>query len=665
MLSTYLQRRAFSLLDDRARTVSQISGASDAAARKQYIRARILDSLGGLPERTPLNARVTGTVERDDYRIEKIVFESQPKFYVTANLYLPKRGRGPYPAILFPLGHEAGGKANEAWQHALVSFAKKGYVALAWDPLGQGERVQLWDPDTQQAKVIRSTTEHSILGVQCLLTGDNIARYTVWDGIRALDYLLSRPEVDAAKVGCTGNSGGGTHTAYLSALEDRIHVAAPSCYITSWRRLLESIGPQDAEQVLLPFLADGLDHPDFIYAFAPRPYLMLSAIRDFFSISGARESYDEARGLYARLNAEDRMSMFEADDGHGYSKPRRLAAYRWFARWLKNASDEDPEPEVTIATEEELHATKTGQVSSSFEVETVFSLNRARLAALKRPQLSREDLRLELRRLTGFEPPAGAVPVRFYGRIQRSGYVIEKLVYESEPGILVPSLLFLPEPAGERRPAILYAHGRGKSVDARPGGEIEELVRKGFIVFAVDYRGIGETSATDTRGGSDFPRYFGDYGNAMTSLLVGKTLVGMRAQDLYRALDVLATRQEVDAAKITAIAKETATVPMLHLAALDGRINRLALESGLVSYESVVRNNIHMNVFENVVPKALKTYDLPDLIVAVAPRPVWLIDPVNPMGRLLPVNEVQMPSAQILRRPPYSGIAVYSAFLKP
>jgi cephalosporin-C deacetylase-like acetyl esterase len=241
---------------------------------------------------------------------------------------------------------------------------------------------------------------------------------------------------------------------------------------------------------------------------------------------------------------------------------------------------------------------------------------------------------------------------------------MDKLVYESEPGILVPSLLFIPQPSGERRPAILYAHGRGKSVDARPGGEIEELVRKGFIVFAVDYRGIGETSATDTRGGSDFPRYFGDYGNTMTALLTGKTLVGMRAQDLYRALDVLATRQEVDAARITAIAKETATVPMLHLAALDGRINRLALEAGLVSYESVVLSNIHMNVFENVVPKALKTYDLPDLIAAVAPRPVWLIDPVSPMGRQLALTEVRVPHAQNLRRPPDSGTAVYAEFLK-
>ena len=151
----------------------------------------------------------------------------------------------------------------------------------------------------------RSTTEHTILGIQCLLAGDSLARYTIWDGMRALDYLLSRPEVDASRIAVTGNSGGGTHTAYLAALDDRIHVAAPSCYLTSWRALLETIGPQDAEQDLLPWIGNGLDHADFIYAFSPKPYLVLSAIRDFFSISGARATYKEA-SICTRCSAHRR-----------------------------------------------------------------------------------------------------------------------------------------------------------------------------------------------------------------------------------------------------------------------------------------------------------------------------------------------------------------------
>jgi cephalosporin-C deacetylase-like acetyl esterase len=182
--------------------------------------------VGGEPARTPLNARTAAVIMRNGYRIEKVIFESQPKFFVTANLYVPTRGSGPYPAILYPLGHESGAKSHLAWQQMLGSFAQKGYVALAWDTLGQGERVQIYDEDLGVSKAGGSTTEHSMLGAQCLLMGDSLARYTIWDGIRALDYLVSRPEVNAARIGCTGNSGGGTHTAYLSALDDRIQVAA-------------------------------------------------------------------------------------------------------------------------------------------------------------------------------------------------------------------------------------------------------------------------------------------------------------------------------------------------------------------------------------------------------------------------------------------------------
>ena len=291
MLPNYVNGKAFALLDQRSGAVAKLSTAAELEARRRYVRQKLMESVGEFPARTPLNARVVGTLDRGDHRVEKVIFESQPKFYVTANLYLPKSGQAPYPAILFPLGHEEGAKAHSAWQSVLVSLARKGFVCLAWDPIGQGERIQLWDDDFKNSKVIRSTTEHTILGIQSILLGDTLARYTIWDGIRALDYLLSRPEVDAKRIGVTGNSGGGTHTAYLAALDDRIHVAAPSCYITSWRRLIETIGPQDAEQCLPGWLAAGLDHGDFILSFAPKPYLMLSAIRDFFSITGARETY--------------------------------------------------------------------------------------------------------------------------------------------------------------------------------------------------------------------------------------------------------------------------------------------------------------------------------------------------------------------------------------
>src|SRR4051812_33392697 len=182
------QRLPNYLLEQSERYLSQRPRLTDEASvrsRGQQVRQQILKNIGAFPERTPLNARIVGVIEQPAYRIEKVIFESQPGFYVTASLYLPKSGTAPYPAILFPLGHEAGAKAHEAWQYALASFASKGFVALAWDPLGQGERSQFYDPDLRRSRLVASTREHSMLGVQTLVVGDSIARYTIWDGIRA------------------------------------------------------------------------------------------------------------------------------------------------------------------------------------------------------------------------------------------------------------------------------------------------------------------------------------------------------------------------------------------------------------------------------------------------------------------------------------------------
>ncbi len=653
MLPDALLREADRRLDNRAAAISGIGSAADFARRGEYVRARMAAAVGGFPQRTPLNARVTGTLDRGDYRIEKVIFESQPGFYVTGNLYVPQKGSGPYPAILFPLGHETGGKANPTWQQMLGSLAKKGYLVFAWDPIGQGERIQVWDEDWQDSKFFASTVEHTEEGIQCLLVGDAVARYTIWDGLRALDYLLSRPEADSKRVGCTGNSGGGTHTSYLAALDDRIQVAAPSCYITSWRRLLTSIGPQDAEQVFPSWLKNELDFPDFLYAFGPKPFLILSAIRDFFPIDGARDSFAEARRVFRSAGAGDKVDMVEADDGHGYSKPRRIAAYRWFARWLKQENDDAPEPDVVIARPEDLWATPTGQVVTSLGGETVFSLNRKReqLAKSGRPAFSME----KIRELTGFVRPQGDLRVRTYGVAQREGFRMEKLTYESEPGITIPALLYLPEGAASKRPAVIAAAGKGKTDF---DGNAVRLARQGAVVLSLDVRGTGEIRPPiDTA--DYFYRYFGDFETTMTAILLGRTMPGLRAQDIVRAADLLESREEVDPKRISGFGKASGAAAMLYAAAFDPRIRKLGLEDMLVSYGAVVARQANRGIFDQIVPSALKFYDLPDVVRALAPRPVWIIDPLGPAGQRLPEaavsTEYSSPNVRVVNCPVETG----------
>ena len=638
MLPSYLNNIGFRMLGERKRRVEHLATIEDVNKRRSYVREQMLKDLGGFPDRTPLNARVVGVLERPGYRIEKVIFESQPHFYVTANLYLPKTGHPPYPAILYPLGHERGGKTNPTWQQMLGSLATKGFVALAWDPVGQGERLQIFDEDLRESKVGNSTTEHTVVGTQCMLVGDHLARYTIWDGMRALDYLLSRKEVDPARIGLTGNSGGGTHTAYIAALDDRIQVAAPSCYITSWHLMLDTIGPQDAEQTFPLWLQEGLDYPDYLYAFAPKPYILLSAIRDFFPIAGARETFAEAEKVYSAIGAREKLGIFEADDGHGYNKTRRLAAYDWFGRWLKGARDTDPEPQIEMATPEELRCTATGQVSTSLGGESVFTLNQKRLAQLKASRLTRPaDLPGKVREVIRYEPPSGPLQVTSYGAITRSGYRVEKLIYESEPGIFVPSLLYVPDAGASKKAAVLMVTGDGKAASA---SEAEQFAASGTVVLSIDMRGTGETRVETDVNSREFDHYFGDFNDTMTALLVGKTMAGMRALDISRGVDVLTSRKEVDANQVYGYGKDEGALPLLYAAVLDGKIRKVMLEGMLVSYESVVNSRVSRRILEGVAPGMLKYYDLQDLVAAMAPRDVWIVNGTDPMGHELPASEV-------------------------
>lgn len=611
------------LRSEAARHLSQRPKLANLAAvksRAAAFREQVISNIGGLPERTPLNARTVGHIEREHFRIEKVIFESQPDFFVTANLYIPKRGKGPYPAILFPLGHEAGAKSHEAWQYVLGSFATKGFVALAWDTAGQGERVQFFDPDLRASRLVQSTREHTMLGVQTLVTGESFARYTIWDGIRALDYLASRPEVDANRIGVTGNSGGGTHTAYLAAIDDRLKVAAPSCYITNWTRLLAQLGPQDAEQNLPPFLNFGYDFPDFLYAFAPKPYLVLSAIRDFFPIGGARATFAEAKTVYDAIGAEDKLKMVEADDGHGYTLPRRLAAYAWMSKWLKGVEDDGIEPKFPLATEAELQCTERGQVGG----DTVFTLNQRRATSVRG---SAPDVATSARKRTGFSPGAGAPPVTPYGVIHRTGYRIEKFVYESEPGISIPAVLAIPSSGSGMRKAVVYADGGGKAMAA---AKLDQWMAEGKIVLAIDIRGLGELASERTN-----DPWFGDAASIQAALLIGRTMVGMRALDITRAVDMLAARMDVDSKSIEAIGIGRASVPMLYAAAFDKRIQAVELDGLLASYQSIIDTRIHRRVFEHVAQGAIRDYDLPDLVKVIAPRRVTIRSKVDAMGEPL------------------------------
>ena len=623
-LQLQLSSVAFDLLERRRAEVAQLRTAADWERRRTQVRAALERVLGPFPERTPLRPRVMGTIEGEGFRIERIVFESQPRFYVTGCLFVPVNRQPRAPAILNVIGHTDISFRAPRYQQLILNLVRKGFIVFAVDPAGQGERLQYYDPGTKRSSVGGSTTEHSYFGTQCFLAGSSAARYFAWDGVRALDYLASRPEVDPARLGVTGISGGGTQTSYIAALDDRVAAAAPACYITSFRRLFESIGPQDAEQNFNGGVAAGLDHADFLEMRAPKPTLLVATTRDFFSIQGARETFAEAKEAFHAFGAPGNLAMAEDDFGHGYTRKTREAIYSFFqkALALPGRSDDEDIPPVAV---EELKVTSTGQVSDSLGGETVFSLNRTQAATLvsrlaeRRQNLAAhlENVRREAARLTGYQAPGPARAV-FRGRQGRDGYSVEMVALEGDGRSVIPLLVFVPTAAGRHR-TLVYLHPEGKSAEAAPGGEIERLVRRGIVIAAPDLSGTGELGRVSSS-------------VAFLAEQVGRSVVGIRAAEIASVVGYLKTRSDVDAGAMYATARERTTIALLHAAALDTSVRGIALFHPLVGYRSVVETRQYKLDPADVVANVLTAYDLPDLAATLVPRPLLIVDPRDAAG---------------------------------
>ncbi|HUU09716.1 MAG TPA: acetylxylan esterase [Phycisphaerae bacterium] len=632
MLRAYLLAECGTCFEARRQEAAALDTPEKIIARQDRQRADWMRALGPLPERTPLNPRTVGTLDADGYRVEKVIYESRPNHHVTANLYLPKEGTPPFPAVLIPCGHDRNGKACDAYQTVAIVLARHGFVVLCYDPIGQGERCQLLD-ETGKPK-IWGTTEHTLTDVGARLVGWGAATYRIWDGIRSIDYLVSRPEVDATRLGCTGNSGGGTMTSYLMTTDERIYAAAPSCYITSLERLFATIGPQDGEQNVTGQVAVGIDHADYLTIRAPKPTLVLTATKDFFDIDGSWTSFREAKRLYGILGHGERVELFEYPDGHGFTKPRREAALRWMRRWLQGIDEPAVEPEIAVHKDEELQVTGCGQVVKELGGVTVWDLNVERAKALgpgreafwrDRPKA---ECLAEVRRLAAVRPTTEKPAVKAVGTLERDGCRIEKLLIERPGEVPVPALLFLPAKRDGKVPAVLYVDGRGKAADAGAGGAIEAIVKAGRAVLAIDARGFGETAVTKPK---DY--WHDEYPFAHLGLHLARPLLGQRVEDVLAALDVLAAREEIDAAKISITGIERGGPVALHAATLDERLSAVTIERSIESWMDVVATPMTEGQLGQVVAGVLACYDLPDLVRAIGPRPVEVRNPVDPTGK--------------------------------
>jgi hypothetical protein len=627
----HLAGEAYAHLEKRTQAIRSLSSLQDWKQRQQWISSTLMEIVGPFPAKSPLNARILKTVDKGAFRVEHIVFESQPSFYVTASLFIPNglRKKDKAPAIVYCSGHAEEGYRSPVYQRVIVNLVKKGFVVFAFDPVGQGERLEYLEEATSKSSVGGPTSQHSYPGSQAFITGSSQARYMIWDGIRAVDYLFTRKEVDPLRIGITGRSGGGTQAAYIAAFDDRIKASAPECYITNFTRLLQSIGPQDAEQNFPQGISRGLDHADLLLVRAPKPALMITTTRDMFSIQGARETAGEVSAIYKAYGQQGNFGMVEDDAPHASTKKNREAMYAFFQKYLDNAGSATDE-EVPVLTADEIKVTPTGQIATSLGGETVFTLNRTetqlKIEALKRARQNSAGnsgkVTAEAKILSGYREPGEIHEPVFAGRISRNGYAVEKYFLKGEGDYVIPYLLLVPDRPNNK--TVIYLHPKGKNAEASPGGEMEWFAKNGFRVLAPDLAGAGEM------GGSDFTgdAFIGGVSHNIwyCSILIGRSIVGLQAGDIARLIRM----QQKNSGPIYAIAKNEMTPVLLHAAAFLPAIERIALIEPLSSYRAMVVNRSYPSSFITAaVAGSLNAYDLPDLAAALVPRKLLLASVVD------------------------------------
>lgn len=573
-----------------------VKSAADLTALQKELRTAFLALLDGLPQASgPPPVKTVGRIEGDDYTIDKLVYESLPGYFVSALLYLPKKPEGAIAGVLSPCGHSAVGKADPTYQTLHINLAKRGYAVLTYDPVGQGERSQFWDKERGKSRFNLTCGEHAVLGNPLYLLGTSLARYRIWDGMRGLDHLVSLPQVDAKRLGCVGNSGGGTLTAYIAALDPRVLVAVPCCYITTLPRRMgnriEKDPDADPEQDIFGFVSAGIDHAGLLALRAPRPTLLGAAVRDFFPIEGTRESFDEAKRLYEAAGAGDRIGKLEADAGHGLSLALRQAVYGWLDRWLAGRREpRDDEFRVTPRPPKDLLVCPDGQVNVTYRSRPLLPLAMEEFQERKEKRTA-----LRLKGLLGLDP-------------DHADCALTKTDAAVKPG----------------RPLVLCVNGVEATGWESESALITALGKREVGVIAVDPRGVGKLrpAGLEVKGHAYADPLCGVEENlAYNAFLVGKSLLGMRVADVLKA--VAQVRKDENPARMVLCGRRDSALVACLAAAVDPTVDAVAVEEMPLSYRPLFEADGRAVNAGSILPRMLRDFgDIGAVLAAIAPRRV-------------------------------------------
>ncbi len=592
--------------------------------RQREVREFFPRCLGGLPPLdTPLNARVTGSVEGRTFKVEKIIYESRPKHYVTASLYLPHGLKGPQGAVLFLCGHWGLGRLANQYQMVCHTLAQAGLIVLAQDPVGQGERWSYYESAFKDSTVEQGVYEHDYAGIQARMIGDGIARYFLHDAMRSIDYLRSRPEVDSEKIGVTGNSGGGTQTGFLMMCDPRIAAAAPGTFLMNRRTYLEGGGAQDCEQIWRGFTAAGYDHEDILMGMTPRPVRVLATTYDFFPIEGTRCTVERCKRLWAMCGKPDLLDLVEDRSTHMYSSALAKASAEFFVHHLLGRKPNPGFEGVKQFEPSQLWSTRSGQVREEFsDARFVHHENRDRLYELEKaraalPPAQRKERVLDWlrQRVTSHRKPC-PMNLRVYQKDAFRGLAVEMGLWWAQEGIFNHAQVFRDVLQAGKTLPVTIAVWDGGTTSLHPHiAWIRSECEAGRAVMVLNTSGVGAIMPNPMSmwGVNDT---FGSIYVCCDNLeWLDDDLAAMRTFDVTRAMDVLAEWPGLDVKGISLYAHGRQGVYAQFAGVLDGRAKKVVVEAGMGSYANWVSSRYYdtHDVKSIIMHGMLKRCDLPDI----------------------------------------------------
>lgn len=613
--NNYLMEVVHQQYADRSKEISEAFTSEEAMLKyRDNCIQRYKKIIGDFPEKNNLNAKIVGTSQQEGFRVERIIFESVPQRYVTANLYIPD-GEGPFPVALELCGHSLNGKTSLA---SAPQFALNGIAVLVADPIGQGERIQLHD-DNNQPLTRGVTTEHTLLNAGANLLGSSVAAYEYWDNHRAIDYLETRKDIDKSRIGVYGFSGGGTQSVYMLGLDERIKVASTGIYFTQRERMLELYGPADGCQHIPYEGREQLELADFTLMIAPKPVLIIAGRYDNNAdYWGVTQAFDELKRTYSTLGNPEKVSLFTFEGGHEVPVDASNSLISWFKKWM-NLDD------LTVVGSNNIKVplnamlcTSTGQVNTSISGSQTIPEYHIALSKEYTQQRTdfvkqgKDDVTQKVMELLGISIPSEKIEPKETGTTKMRNYDLKKFQIARKGQMPVPCIVLIPENVQPDSPVNLYLNEGGKDHIFSDETTVGSYINQNNILVLADLRGFGETE--DPLSLNDTKCWNREYRNAMISMHVGMPVMGQRVIDIFSLLDFFDSNPTLKGRKVNMLANGAYGPAAVHAAFLDQRIDKAEVFRSIKTFNDLIKDPMQRDAFSNVLYGVLQYYDLQDLV---------------------------------------------------